>query len=74
MQNDLTAEQMRSYENGIRIYARWIARAYIKDMTQQKLAQSNVERSIEEERQDNGHQENIGDHQAAPVGQNTVGK
>lgn len=36
MQDGLTPEQRRSYENGIRIFARWIARAYIKDVTEQR--------------------------------------
>ena len=34
MPDELTAEQ-KDYENGIRIFARWIARAYLKDQAGQ---------------------------------------
>jgi hypothetical protein len=49
MQNELTPEQKRSYENGVRIFARWIARAYIKDVTEQKLAMNESEMNKKED-------------------------
>jgi len=73
VQDELTAEQKSSYENGIRIYARWIARAYVKDIAQQKLAKSNAERNLEEEKKDNGNQRCIRNNQAATVRENQVG-
>ena len=54
MQDELTAEQKRSYDNGIRIFARWIARAYIRDMTDQTSARNESETNLEEEEKDNG--------------------
>ena len=65
MQDELTAEQKRSYDNGIRIFARWIARAYIRDMTDQNSAMNESETNLEEEKKDNGNQRRIRGNQAA---------
>ena len=48
MQDGLTLEQKRSYENGIRIFARWIARAYIKDMVKNE-AETKMEKETEDD-------------------------
>jgi hypothetical protein len=73
MQDELTPEQQRSYENGIRIFARWIARAYIKDVTEQKLAMNESGMNKKEEN-DNGDQGSIRGNQAAEAGQNQAGR
>ena len=63
MQDELTAEQKRSYDNGIRIFARWIARAYVRDVTEQDLAMNEVETNIAKEKDDNGDQGRIRSNQ-----------
>lgn len=65
MQDELTAEQKRSYDNGIRIFARWIARAYVRDVTEQDLAMNEVETNIAKEKDDNGDQGRIRSNQVA---------
>ena len=49
MPDELTAEQ-KAYENGIRIFARWIARAYIRDKANQNPVINPTESIIEEEK------------------------
>jgi len=65
VQDELTAEQKRSYDNGIRIFARWIARAYVRDVTEQDLAMNEVETNIAKEKDDNGDQGRIRSNQVA---------
>ncbi len=73
MQNELTAEQKRAYDNGVRIFARWIARAYIRDMTDQKSTMNESETNIEKEK-NNGDQGRIRDEQAASSGEDQAGR
>jgi hypothetical protein len=74
VQNELTAEQKRSYDNGIRIFARWIARAYISDMTEQEQAMNEAGKNIVKEKDDNGNQGGIRNNQVAQAGQNQAGR
>jgi len=73
MQDELTAEQQRSYDNGIRIFARWIARAYLKDMTDRNSAVNESRTNPAEEKEDNGNQRRIRGKRGDQSGQNQVG-
>ena len=59
MPDGLTVEQQRSYDNGLRIFARWIARAYIKERNERKSAANNAlsdtARGEKDQVKDNGH-------------------
>ena len=66
----LSAEAEKALDNGLRILARMIARAYRQELAERKATASLRSISVEEK---NANQRNQRRHQVAPVGQDQVG-
>ena len=64
-------EQVSDFDNGLRILARMIARAYRQELAEKRAAQSKV--SNENKEENNANQGNIRDRKAAQVGQDKTG-
>jgi hypothetical protein len=66
----LSAEAEKALENGLRILARMIARAYRQELAERKITASLISISVEEK---HANQRNQRSHQVTPVGQDQVG-
>jgi len=64
-------EQVSDFDNGLRILARMIARAYRQELAEKRAAESKV--SNENKEENNANQGNIRDRKAAQVGQDKAG-
>ena len=64
-------EQVSDFDNGLRILARMIARAYRQELAEKRAAQSIV--SNENKEENNANQGNTRDRKAAQVGQDKAG-
>ena len=67
----LTESPQNDYENGLRILARWIARAHLKNLASQQ--NSLIESDKNNVEVEDANQRNQRSDQVAPVGQDQVG-
>ena len=71
MQDELKAEQERSYEEGLRIYARWIVRAYMRSMAERK-AKTSLDIANTSKEEEHANQRYKRDCETTPIGENTA--
>ena len=64
-------EQVSDFDNGLRILARMIARAYRQELAEKRASQSKV--SNENKEENDANKGNIRDREAAQVGQDKAG-
>ena len=64
-------EQVSDFDNGLRILARMIARAYRQELAEKRATQSKV--SNENKEENDANKGNIRDREAAQVGQDKTG-